>query len=124
MSIEWDHPLVGAQMASFVMSPKIFATELAAARTFGFAREIEALRARGLIQGGHLGCAVVLSETGVVNGELRWADEFVRHKALDLLGDLALAGGRLDCTVVASRPSHRGNVAFARALHDHCSSGK
>ncbi|MCH6547668.1 MAG: UDP-3-O-[3-hydroxymyristoyl] N-acetylglucosamine deacetylase [Gemmatimonadetes bacterium] len=124
VSIEWDHPLIGAQMASFIMSPGVFATELAGARTFGFAREIEALRARGLIKGGHLGCAVVLSETGVVNGELRWADEFVRHKALDLLGDLALAGGRLDCTVVASRPSHRGNVAFARALYDHCSSGK
>ena len=124
MSIEWDHPLIGAQMASFVMSPGVFANELAGDRKFGFEREIEALRARGLIKGGHLGCAVVLSDTGVVHGELRWVDEFVRHKALDLLGDLALAGGRLDCTVVASRPSHRGNVAFARALYDHCSSGK
>ena len=124
--VEWDHPLIGAQMASFAMSPEVFATELAGARTFGFASEIEALRARGLIKGGHLGCAVVLSETGIVNGggELRWADEFVRHKALDLLGDLALAGGRIDCTVVASRPSHRGNVAFARALYDYCLSGK
>ena len=51
-------------------------------------------------------------------------DEFVRHKALDLIGDLALAGGRFDCTVEANRPSHRGNVAFARALYDHCSSRK
>ena len=124
VSIEWDHPLIGAQMASFVMSPRTFATELAGARTFGFATEIEALRARGLVKGGHLGCAVVLSDTGVLNGALRWADEFVRHKTLDLIGDLALAGGRVDCTVVANRPSHRGNVAFARTLYDHCSSRK
>ncbi len=125
VSVEWDHPLIGAQKGSFPVSPGVFVTELARARTFGFASEIEALRARGLIKGGHVGCAVVLSDTEVVNGELRWADEFVRHKVLDLLGDLVLAGGRLDCTVVASRPSHRGNIAFARALHDHhFSSGK
>jgi UDP-3-O-acyl-N-acetylglucosamine deacetylase len=106
------------------MSPEMFGKELASARTFGFVHEIDELHDRGLIAAGHLGCAVVLSESGVINTELRWDDEFVRHKALDLIGDLSLMGGRFNATIEAMRPSHRGNIAFARAIHHHCSSGK
>lgn len=124
VTVEWDHPLIGRQQGSYGMSPEVFGKELASARTFGFLHEIDELRDRGLIAGGHLGCAIVLSESAVINTELRWDDEFVRHKALDLIGDLALMGGRFNATIEATQPSHRGNIAFARAIHHHCSSGK
>ena len=124
VTVEWDHPAIGRQEGSYDLSPGVFEEELAGARTFGFLGEIEGLRNRGLIKGGHLGCAVVLGDSGVINGTLRWADEFVRHKTVDLLGDLALAGGRIDGTIEAMRPSHRGNVVFARAIHQHCATGK
>jgi UDP-3-O-acyl N-acetylglucosamine deacetylase len=124
VSVERDHPLIGRQRGDFTLSPDVFGREIAAARTFGFAEEVGALRQRGLIQGGHPGCAVVLSDTGVIDGGLRWSDEFVRHKALDLIGDLALLGAPFLGTVEARRPSHRGNIALARAILDHCSRAK
>jgi UDP-3-O-[3-hydroxymyristoyl] N-acetylglucosamine deacetylase/3-hydroxyacyl-[acyl-carrier-protein] dehydratase len=96
-----------------------FAAEIAPARTFGFVREVEALRAKGLIGGGSVDNAVVLDEHGVVGTTLRWPDEFVRHKAADVLGDLALVGGRVRAHIVATKPSHRGNVALGRALVRH-----
>ena len=116
VEIGFDHPLVGAQRGTYLVTPETFAEELAPARTFGFVREVEALRARGLIQGASTSNAVVLDDTGVVDGALRWSDEFVRHKALDCVGDLALAGRRMRVRVVAHRPSHRGTIRFVRAL--------
>jgi UDP-3-O-acyl N-acetylglucosamine deacetylase len=116
VTIEWDHPLIGTQSGCYDVSPKSFAAELAAARTFGFERDAEELRERGLAQGAGLENTLVLTEHGVKGAELRWPDEFVRHKATDLLGDLALLGGRLDADIVALRPSHTGNVALARAI--------
>ena len=77
---------------------------------------MEALRGRGLLKGGTVGSAVVLTEDEVLGTTLRWPDEFVRHKAGDILGDLALVGGRVQAHVVATRPSHQGNVALARAI--------
>jgi UDP-3-O-acyl-N-acetylglucosamine deacetylase len=71
--------------------------EIAPARTFGFAREVDALRSRGLIRGGSTQNAVVLDGDSVIENTLRWPDEFVRHKALDCVGDLALAGRRVRC---------------------------
>ena len=115
-TIEFPHPLIGRQSATFDISEPVFAAELARARTFGFVREVEALRAKGLISGGTTDNAIVLDETGVVGTELRWPDEFVRHKAADVLGDLALVGGRIKAHVVATRPSHKGNVALGRAI--------
>ncbi len=115
-TIEWDHPLIGLQVGHWTMSPETFARELAAARTFGFVHEVEELRRRGLLQGGTLESAVVLNAEGVVSGALRWPDEFVRHKTGDILGDLALLGGRVDACITALRPSHRGNIALARAI--------
>ena len=79
-------------------------------------REVEALRARGLRSGAALESTLVLSEDGLVGGPLRWPDEFVRHKAGDILGDLALVGGRVQAHVVATNPSHQGNIALARWL--------
>jgi UDP-3-O-[3-hydroxymyristoyl] N-acetylglucosamine deacetylase / 3-hydroxyacyl-[acyl-carrier-protein] dehydratase len=115
-TIEWDHPLIGRQTGSFEVTAAGFAAELAAARTFGFTREVEALRAQGLLRGASTDSAVVLSDTEVVGTALRWPDEFLRHKTGDILGDLVLVGGRVRAHVVATRPSHRGNVAVARAI--------
>jgi UDP-3-O-[3-hydroxymyristoyl] N-acetylglucosamine deacetylase/3-hydroxyacyl-[acyl-carrier-protein] dehydratase len=116
VSIDFAHPLVGRQSGRFVLTPDVFERELAPARTFGFAREVDALRGRGLIKGGSTQSAIVLDEGGIVENALRWPDEFVRHKALDCVGDLALAGGRVRARVVADRPSHRGTVLLVRAI--------
>ena len=81
-TIEWAHPLIGRQSGAYDITPDEFARELAGARTFGFLREAEALRARGLALGAALDSTLVLSEDGLVGGAtLRWPDEFVRHKA-------------------------------------------
>lgn len=114
--IDFPHPLVGSQGGTWVINPETFQQELAGARTFGFMREVEALRAMGLIQGASTENAVVLDETGVVGTTLRWPDEFVRHKAMDLVGDLALAGKRVQARITATKPSHRGTVLLVRAL--------
>jgi UDP-3-O-[3-hydroxymyristoyl] N-acetylglucosamine deacetylase/3-hydroxyacyl-[acyl-carrier-protein] dehydratase len=115
-TIEWAHPLIGRQTGSYDITAGKFASELAQARTFGFLREAEALRARGLALGAALESTLVLSEDGLVGGSLRWPDEFVRHKAGDILGDLALIGGRVQGHIVATKPSHQGNIALARWL--------
>ena len=117
VSIEWAHPLIGRQAGTYEVTPESFAKELAPARTFGFTHEVAELQARGLIKGASATNAIVLDERGVVHGgTLRWPDEFVRHKAADILGDLALTGARVQAHVVATKPSHGGNVALARAL--------
>ncbi len=115
-TIEWPHPLIGRQSGSYDINPEAFGRELAGARTFGFLHEAEALRSRGLALGAALESTLVLSDEGLVGGELRWADEFVRHKAADILGDLALTGGRVEAHVIATKPSHQGNIALARWL--------
>ena len=115
-TIQFTHPVIGRQFGSFEITPDAFANELAAARTFGFRADAEALLARGLAQGASLANTVVLDDAGVLNDGLRFPDEFVRHKAGDVVGDLALLGARLHGHVVAERPSHQGNVALARAL--------
>ncbi len=116
VSIDFPHPLIGPQAGRYVVTPTAFAAELAWARTFGFVREVEALRAKGLIQGASTVNAVVLDERGLVDGALRWPDEFVRHKAMDCVGDLALAGTRVQARIVAYKPSHRGTVTLVREL--------
>jgi UDP-3-O-[3-hydroxymyristoyl] N-acetylglucosamine deacetylase/3-hydroxyacyl-[acyl-carrier-protein] dehydratase len=116
VTIEWPHPLIGRQTASYDL-PAAFAAELAPARTFGFTNEVAQLQAKGLIKGASAANAIVLDERGIANGgTLRWPDEFVRHKAADIVGDLALTGARIRAHVVATRPSHGGNIALARAL--------
>ena len=119
VTVDWDHPCIGKMTGSFQRTPGAFAESLAGARTFGFLHELDELRRRGLIKGAHPECAIVLSRTEVVNGELRWPDEFVRHKVVDLIGDLALLGGRFSGTIEAVKPSHLGNVALVRAILDH-----
>ena len=116
VSIDFAHPLIGQQRYVATIDADLFARELAFARTFGFVSEVEFLRGRGLIKGASTRNAVVLDKTGVVDNALRSPDEFVRHKMMDCVGDLALAGTRLKARVVAHKPSHRGTVLFVRAL--------
>ncbi len=119
VTIDFAHPVVGRQLGRYAVTPELFARELAPARTFGFVREVEALRARGLIRGASTENAVVLDDAGVVGTALRWPDEFVRHKAMDCVGDLALAGARVHARIVAQKPSHRGTVTLVRELVRH-----
>ena len=116
VSIDFPHPLIGRQRFATRITAESFARELAFARTFGFVHEVEYLRSRGLIQGASTENAVVLDERGVVENEVRSPDEFVRHKMMDCVGDLALAGLRINARIVAHKPSHRGTVLFVRAL--------
>jgi len=116
VEIVFAHPLIGHQRAEYRVTRESFDRELGGARTFGFVREVEGLRAKGLIRGASTSNAVVLDENGVVETTLRWPDEFVRHKAMDCVGDLALIGGRLNARIHAVRPSHRGTVLFVREL--------
>ncbi len=117
VTIEWPHPLIGRQAGTYDVTADAFAKELAPARTFGFTSEVAALQAKGLIKGASAANAIVLDERGLANGgQLRWPDEFVRHKAADIVGDLALTGARIRAHIVATRPSHGGNIALARAL--------
>jgi UDP-3-O-[3-hydroxymyristoyl] N-acetylglucosamine deacetylase / 3-hydroxyacyl-[acyl-carrier-protein] dehydratase len=116
VSIEFPHPLIGKQEATYAITRDSFVRELAPARTFGFMREVEELRGKGLIQGASTSNALVLDEVGVVDAELRFPDEFVRHKAMDCVGDLALAGSRVRARIVAHKPSHRGTVTLVREM--------
>ncbi len=104
--VDFPHPLVGQQEVEMVVSPETFRHLLARARTFCFERDIEPLRSMGLIRGGSLENAIVLTDDGVMNGPLRFPDEFGRHKALDLIGDLALAGLPLLARVEAHKAGH------------------
>jgi UDP-3-O-[3-hydroxymyristoyl] N-acetylglucosamine deacetylase len=104
--VDFPHPLVGQQEIEMVVSPETFRQLLARARTFCFERDIEPLRSMGLIRGGSLENAIVLTNDGVMNGPLRFPDEFGRHKALDLIGDLALAGLPLLARVEAHKAGH------------------
>ncbi|MEP6781869.1 MAG: UDP-3-O-acyl-N-acetylglucosamine deacetylase [Gemmatimonadaceae bacterium] len=116
VTIDFPHPLIGVQRGEFRLTPDIFAQDLASARTFGFMHEVDALRSMGLIRGASTKNAVVLDETQVVDGTLRWSDEFMRHKALDVVGDLTLAAARVRGRITAYKPSHRGTVALVRAI--------
>ena len=104
--VDFPHPLVGQQEVEMTVSPQSFRDLLARARTFCFERDIEPLRSMGLIRGGSLENAIVLTNEGVMNGPLRFPDEFGRHKALDLIGDLALVGLPLRARVEAHKAGH------------------
>jgi UDP-3-O-[3-hydroxymyristoyl] N-acetylglucosamine deacetylase/3-hydroxyacyl-[acyl-carrier-protein] dehydratase len=116
VTIEFPHPLIGKQSRRFTVTQDSFASELSRARTFGFVHEVDALRAKGLIKGASLDNAVVLDDSDILSGALRWSDEFVRHKAMDCIGDLALAGARVQARIVAVKPSHRGTVTLVREM--------
>src|SRR5688500_14517057 len=108
-SISFDHPLLRHQSRTMKISEESFVEDIAPARTFGFLKGVEMLRQRGLALGGSLDNAVVLGETGVLNHAMRFDDEFVRHKILDVIGDLSLVG----YPVIGHLVAHRGEIGRA-----------
>jgi len=118
-TIEYDHPMIGTQTLSLDIDRAAFLKEIAPARTFVLERDLEALRHAGWIKGGRLENAVVVGKDRILNPEpLRFPDEFVRHKVLDLLGDLFLLGGPIQGHVTARRSGHQGHVAFVKYMKE------
>jgi UDP-3-O-[3-hydroxymyristoyl] N-acetylglucosamine deacetylase len=104
--VDYNHPSVGPQDVELTVNRDSFSRELAPARTFGFMKDFAGMKAMGLIRGGALDNAIVLDYTSVMNGPLRFPDEFGRHKALDLIGDLALVGRPLLARIIAHKAGH------------------
>ena len=115
-SINFPHPLIGAETYTAELTPEVFRREIAPARTFGSVQDERALRDMGLIRGVSQQNCIVLDRERVINGPLRYADEFVRHKMLDLIGDLALLGRRILGRVVADRAGHAMHTAMVAML--------
>jgi UDP-3-O-[3-hydroxymyristoyl] N-acetylglucosamine deacetylase len=118
--VQFNHPLIGRQMLDIEVTPERYAQEIAPARTFGFAHELDQMRDMGLIRGATLENAICFDERGVRNPDgLRFEDECCRHKALDLIGDLALIGKPLLGHVIAERAGHAMHTALvARIMSD------
>jgi UDP-3-O-[3-hydroxymyristoyl] N-acetylglucosamine deacetylase len=115
--ISFNHPLIGEQERTFTINQPGYERGIAPARTFGFFDEVEMLRQSGLIRGGSLENAIVLTKTGVMNPEgLRFPDEFCRHKILDVIGDLVMFGRPLLGHVVADRAGHAMHIALVSRL--------
>jgi UDP-3-O-[3-hydroxymyristoyl] N-acetylglucosamine deacetylase len=119
-TINFPHPLIGKETFSVDLSDGNYLREVAAARTFGFREDEPVMRNMGLIRGASSDNCIVLTAAGVENPPLRFADEFVRHKVLDLIGDLALLGKQILGRVVADRAGHAMHTALvSRLLKDH-----
>jgi len=115
-AIAFDHPAIGESQRQFTLQRRTYIGDIAPARTFCRLEEVEALRAAGLAQGGSLENALVLDGDGIMNGPLRYRDEFVRHKILDLLGDLALLGVPLEGVILAERAGHSLHTRLVQKL--------
>ena len=119
-SIHYNHPLIQAQTYAYEHSAYAFEREIADARTFGFLQEVEALWARGLGQGGNLDNTIVLSQDGILNESgLRFANEFVRHKILDLIGDFSLLGVPFIGHLIAERSGHAIHTRLVQQILTH-----
>ncbi len=117
-SIDFSHPFLSKQTFSTLFSEDVFKDEVGSARTFGFLRDVEMLRANGLAKGGSLSNAVVISDTEVLNeGGLRYPDEFVRHKVLDMMGDISLIGAPIAGHLIAHRSGHELNLRLVEQIH-------
>jgi UDP-3-O-[3-hydroxymyristoyl] N-acetylglucosamine deacetylase len=115
-TINFPHPLIGEQSICVDLSRGDYARDIAPARTFGFLSEVESLRNMGLIRGATEENAIVLTTDGIRNGPLRFSNEFVRHKVLDLIGDLSLIGHQVLGRVVADRAGHAMHTALVSRL--------
>ncbi len=113
--IDYDHPLIGSQCSSYVLDEADFAKEIAPARTFVLYEEVAALLDRELAQGGSLDNVIVIWRDRM-SSRLRFRDELVRHKVMDIIGDLALAGGIINAEILAVRSGHALNVEFAKEV--------
>ena len=118
-TIDFPHRLIGRETLRVELSNGNFLREIASARTFGFLHEADAMRQQGLIRGASTENAIVLTSEGLMNPPLRYPDEFVRHKVLDLIGDLALVGKQILGNIVADRAGHAMHTALvSRLLRD------
>jgi UDP-3-O-[3-hydroxymyristoyl] N-acetylglucosamine deacetylase len=115
-TLDHDHPAIGLQNASFVITDEVFAEQIAPARTYGFLRDVGVMRKNGLGLGGSLDNAVVVGKRSVLNDTLRFPDEFVRHKILDLIGNLLLLGRPLVGHVIARNGGHALNHQMVVAI--------
>jgi UDP-3-O-[3-hydroxymyristoyl] N-acetylglucosamine deacetylase/3-hydroxyacyl-[acyl-carrier-protein] dehydratase len=116
-TIDYDISAIGTQYLSLDITPESFTAEIAPARTFCLYRDVRALQEKGLIKGGNLDNAVVIGDDGIMNDKpLRFPDEFVRHKILDLIGDLSLLGFRLEGHVISAKSGHASNVQFVKKI--------
>lgn len=117
-SLIYEHPMIGKQEAAFSINPETYLREIAGARTFCFDYEVEALKRKGLAKGGGLDNAVVIGMNRIYNKEknLRYPDEFVRHKILDFLGDLFLLGQPVQGKITAVKIGHGHNINFVKQL--------
>lgn len=116
-TIHYSNPFVGSQYIYLPINTDTFIKEIAPARTYCFEKDVEKLRDKGLIKGGSLENAIVISEKGIVNEEpLRFSDEFVRHKVIDFLGDFALLGVPVYLRIVSIKSGHKSNVKFLQIL--------
>jgi len=116
-SISFNHHVVGHQELTVDLTEETFVREIAPARTFGFSREIEALRANGLAKGGSLDNAIVVGDEGILNSSgLRFSDEFVRHKILDTIGDISLIGFPIQGHLLLEKAGHTANLRFLKKL--------
>ena len=115
-TIEFEHPLIRRQSRSITVDENVFTEDIAPARTFGFMHDVERLRRAGLALGGSLENAIVIGENRILNKQLRFPDEFIRHKILDSIGDLSFIGYRLQGHVVAHKAGHTLHIALVNAL--------
>jgi UDP-3-O-[3-hydroxymyristoyl] N-acetylglucosamine deacetylase/3-hydroxyacyl-[acyl-carrier-protein] dehydratase len=116
-TIDYESRFIGTQYISLDIDPDVFASQVAPSRTFALMSDVEMLRKEGLIKGGSLDNAIVVDENGIMNETpLRFPDEFVRHKILDVIGDLTLVGAPIEGHVIAVRSGHNYNLPFARLL--------
>jgi UDP-3-O-[3-hydroxymyristoyl] N-acetylglucosamine deacetylase len=115
-AIDFPHPLIGKEVFEVELSHNQYRQEIAAARTFGFKHQEQQMKNMGLIRGATMDNVIVLTQDSVLNGPLRFNDEFVRHKVLDLIGDLALLGRRIIGRVVANRAGHAMHTALVSRL--------
>jgi UDP-3-O-[3-hydroxymyristoyl] N-acetylglucosamine deacetylase len=117
--MRFDHPALGDQSVAFDITRERFADEIASCRTYGFLKDIEELRRRELGLGGSFDNAIVIGDGGVLNGDLRFRDELVRHKVLDLLGDLYLLGRPVVGTIIAHGAGHHLHTRLVREIQRH-----
>ncbi len=114
----FDHPLLGEQTCAMDVGRERYVRDVAPSRTFGFVRDLDMLQRMGLAKGGSLENAVVIGEDGILNGPLRFPDELVRHKLLDLMGDLYLLGKPLVGTIIAQGAGHQIHLALVRRIQE------
>ena len=116
-NVEYPHKCIGKQSISLTLTPEFYKSQICSARTFGFMKDVEELKKKGLIKGGSLENAIVLDDNKVLNENgLRYSDEFVRHKVLDFIGDISLAGFRIIGSFFTSHSGHELNLKLLKEI--------